>query len=272
MTGYGSDAQENQLPFGVLIMESDPSQMIRIEDGRTLIGQSNGLITDHPTRTIGRVRAHTATFEVGFVPNDKVGRILMKTIQTTKVKESSVHNVNDTRFSRNPVQESHIMNATGGNADHRRDIATQIQLGVEFEGGLGLAEFSPGEQAQTQIDRGGVQLVSHGVQIAAKVIPGIQLASNPNEFQGKCFVNPPTTVSIRMSQCVSRDMSSDAQMVALPAGGAQAQLNVAQAVPPGQLGERHAVVLISTGEGLGSKIPPIVVDATFEHVLGDVVH
>lgn len=74
-----------------------------------------------------------------------------------------------------------------GDMDEGRDIATQIQQGVQFDGRLCGAEQDPGKDRKTQIDGRDIKRVNGVVEFETQVFLGIQRSCDAD--QGFDFVN-----------------------------------------------------------------------------------
>ena len=161
-----------------------------------------------------------------------------------------------------------------GRRDHhlRRDAAAQVQQGVQLDGGLGPAELGPGEQGQAQVDGGGIQGIGGVVEGDAEVVVQEQRPGEANQLVGQLLVDAPVPVLVGLGQGVAGDVTANAQMVQLAAGRAQAQFDVAQALPPGQLGKGQAEELIPAGERADAVVALIAGDAAGEQVVRDMVH
>ena len=55
-----------------------------------------------------------------------------------------------------------------------RNIAAQVEQGMQLDGAFGLAKFRPRKQRKAQIDGAGVESVNRVVQFYAKVFVGTE--------------------------------------------------------------------------------------------------
>jgi len=96
--------------------------------------------------------------------------------------------------------------------------------------------------AQSRVDR--------LFQIDAKRFPGIKTTGDSNERLGKVGVDTPVAHFVGIGQRAARNSALDAHVVQLARLGAQARLDVAQALSIGQLGKGHAEIVLEAGKGL----------------------
>ncbi len=141
--------------------------------------------------------------------------------------------------------------------DEGRDVAAQIEQGVQLDRRFGRAEWCPRKHRRAQIDHGRVQRVDRLLQIDTKGLVDIQRPRDADEALREIGVDAPVAYGIGVGERIARDRRSKAEVIQLGALGAQARLDVAQALPKRQLRERHAQKLIQTGERLDLAFPAI---------------
>ena len=101
-----------------------------------------------------------------------------------------------------------------------RDIPTQVDEGVKFDGGFVASELSPGEQRQAEIDGRGIQRVGGMLEWSAEAV-GLVQSPRPSDQD-----------------------PSEVRVVKFPLKGVEADFDVSQALARGQLSEGHAEKLI----------------------------
>ena len=156
--------------------------------------------------------------------------------------------------------------------DKRRDAAPQVQQGVEFDGGLGLAEVCPGEHGQAQVDGGGVEGVDGVIEFQPQVLLGIQGTGQADEGVSEVGVQAPVTLLVGVGKGIAGDAAAQSQVVEFVLVGAQADLDVAQALAVGELGEGQAEELVQAGKGLDVAVAVIALDTAAKGFHGQVVH
>jgi len=80
----------------------------------------------------------------------------MHGVQALEVHVAPIHHVEGPGFHGQDVQYIDIVQFAVADVNKRGDRAAQVQQGVQLHGGLGRAKRRPVEQAQAQIDGGGV--------------------------------------------------------------------------------------------------------------------
>ena len=58
--------------------------------------------------------------------------------------------------------------------DYDRDIAPQVDHGVQLDRALGMVELRPGEQRQAEVDCGGVQSIGRTLEVGTEAVAGIE--------------------------------------------------------------------------------------------------
>ena len=76
----------------------------------------------------------------------------------------------------------------------------QVQQRVQLDGGLGRAKRRPVEQAQAQIDGGGVQRIDTGIEIQHRRLLGIQRPGAGDQPLSQCMVDAPVAQVQRIGQ------------------------------------------------------------------------
>jgi hypothetical protein len=85
---------------------------------------------------------------------------------------------------------------------------------------------------------------------------------DPNQTSGKVAVDAPIRRCVGIGQSITGYIAADTEMIELRTLGSQAGFDVAQALWPCELRERHAQILFETGEVLDLVLAAITSDAT----------
>ena len=78
----------------------------------------------------------------------------MKPVEPTKIDVALVHDVEGSGLENHMVEQVNIVCLTACNTDKRWNIASQVQLRMDFDGTFVLAMLSPWKQGQGQVDDG----------------------------------------------------------------------------------------------------------------------
>ena len=143
---------------------------------------------------------------------------------------------------------------------------------MQFDGALGLSEVGPGEHGQAQVDGGGVQGIDGVIEFQPQVVLGIQGPGEADEGVGEVGIQAPVALLVGVGEGIAGDAAAQAQVVEFVLVCAQADLDIAQALAMGELGEGHAEELVEAGKGLDVAVAVIALDATAEGFHGQVGH
>ena len=143
---------------------------------------------------------------------------------------------------------------------------------MQFDGGFGLAEVCPGEHGQAQVDGGGVEGVDGVIEFQSQVVPGIQGTGQADEGLGEVGVQAPVALPVGVGEGVAGDAAAQSQVVEFVLVRAQADLDVAQALAVGELGEGQAEELVQAGKGFDVVVAVIALNATAEGFHGQMGH
>jgi len=192
--------------------------------------------------------------------------VLCKAIEASKVDVPTVHDVEGSWFQNQLIQEGDIVNLPMSDADHARNRAPQIHLGVKFDGTFVLPKRGPREKGETQIDGRGIQGISSLMELQPEIFVHIQLSGDLDQHLSKVGVNVPISFFVGIGQCASGNSAPDPCMIKLGLHGPQACFDVAKALPIGQLSEGHAKELIETRKVSNPVFALIPVNAFVEFV------
>ena len=185
----------------------------------------------------------------------------------------SIHNVEGTGLGQEMVEDVDVVELAVADEDKRRNAATQIEQRVKLHSGFSRSEGCPGEHRKAKIDCGRVERVNSVFQLYAERFFGIEPPRDPDQVLGEIAVDAPVTRCVGIGQSVAGYIAADTEMIELRAVCSQAGLNVAQTLAPCELHERHAQILVETGEMLDLVLAILTSDGTSKgrqrHVLHD---
>lgn len=262
--------QKGKHRAGVRHHHANAAQLVGIGVG--LAGQGDRLVAAHAGGAVYGEGVDPVKGQVAFGADHEEGPRGVDPEQPAEIEVAPIQHVERPGFGHHRVEQPHLVH--DGRRDHhpRRNAAAQVQQGVQLDGGLGPTELGPGEQGQAQVDGGGIQGIGGVVEGDAEVVVQVQRPGDADQLVGQLLVDAPVPVLVGLGQGVAGDVTANAQMVQLAAGRAQAQFDVAQALPPGQLGKGQAEELIPAGERADAVVALIAGDAAGEQVVRDMVH
>ena len=182
--------------------------------------------------------------QVGLGARDKEGLRQMHAIKPGEIDVTPIHHVKAAGFEGNQVENLDIAQFAVRDVDEGRDVAAQIEQGVQFDGALVLAKARPGKQCQTKIDSGRVEGINRLFQFQTEVVAGIQLSGCLDQTQGEIPIDAPVACLVGIGQGTFGNAAANSQVVKLRRMRTQTGFDVAKALPVGQLGKGHAQKLI----------------------------
>ena len=188
-------------------------------------GEHDALIADQAGASVHRPRITTLGFEVGLGARHKEAPCLVQAMQALEIDVTPIHDVGRARFGQQQVQQR-----------------------VQFDCSLGRPKRRPGKHRQTQVDGAGIQCVDRLFQVDAKWLLDVKTTGNGNERLGKVGLDAPVSPFVGIGKRAARHPALDTHVVELVGLRSQARFDIAQAFAVGQLGERHAQILIEARE------------------------
>ncbi len=117
---------------------------------------------------------------------------------------------------------------------------------MQLDRRLGGFERRPGEQAQAQIDRAGIQRIHGVVQFDTERLVGVELARSADQHRREVRPDAPVAQLVGVGEGRALDWRAKAHGVELGGIGRQARFDVAQRLAPGDLREGHRTELFGT--------------------------
>jgi hypothetical protein len=164
--------------------------------------------------------------------------------QPGEIGEAPIHNVKAASFWDEDVKHVDLVHLAIRDMNKGRNIPPEVKQSMEFDGGLGSTEPGPREYREAQVYRGDVKRVGGLGEFHRKAVVGVELPCSPDQVHAEVGVDAPIALFVDVCQGGTGYPATDAQVVKLGLMGAQASLNVAQALTVGQLCESHAQELV----------------------------
>src|SRR4051812_30286799 len=185
-------------------------------------------------------------------------------MKSAEVEIGPVHHIEGTGLDRQGVEDFDVVGLAVGNPHETRDIPAEVEERVQLDGTLAATESRPREERQAEVDGGGIQRVGGLLELSTEAIGLVQPPRAGDQDLGEIRVDPPVAVLVGIGERTPCDRPAKARVVELLVEGAEAGLDIAQALAVGQLSEGHAQELIETGEVADPSIAVIARDATVE--------
>lgn len=255
--------QEDQSFPCVSIEEADTSQFTGIVAFTFFSAQSDDLIATQASGLIDWLGLANVEPCVAFRSDDKVGVGAFDPVESGEVEVSPVKDIDAPRLNAHLIHEVDVMHRTVRDLYEDRDRAGQVDLGMEFYRGFGLAEMSPRKHRQAQIYGGGIDSINHLVDVQSIGVCAVKAPGLADENLCERFVNAPVPVLVGISQISPCDVATDAHGVEMRASP-QAGFNVTQTLPESDLGKSHRKKLIAGSHALTRPRHRVELHATIE--------
>ena len=249
--------QEDQRLAGGGILVADAPQVLGVIPHGIMPGQHDPLVADQAGGTIDLGRVHTPAAHAHLGAGHEEGSSLMHDVESGEIDITAIHHVDRARFDRQPIQDLHVGHLAIADVDECRNGAAQIQQRVQLHGRLRRAERCPVEKAQAKIDGGGVECIDGVVQFDAEWLGRVQHAGASNQHRSQVGPDTPVPLLVGVGQRRSFDLRPKPHRVKLGGVRRQAGFDVAQALAPGQLRERHCPELLGAGQAAHASIPGV---------------
>ena len=208
----------------------------------------SNLIAENTLQAIPRHRVMTGKAKIALGPRDEEGARLNDTSKPSKVHVAAIHHIEGSRFEEQVVEQVKIGLAGSRDVDAGRDRASQIELGMHLDPGLGASEICPWEETQREIDGGGVEGINRVLQFQSKILSGVENTRLAHEAFGEIFPESVVPLLVGIGQSGLGNSFSKTKMVESFASGVETGGDIAQSFPPGQLRKGHADQLLSATE------------------------
>jgi len=249
--------QEDQSLFGCWVPEPDTAQVFGVVFGYVVPVQCNGLIADKTAAPVYLGRVHAPGVHVAFGAGHKEGAGLMHLKQACKVDVAAIHDVERARLQDQEIQHIDLVHLAIADVDEGRNRAPEVEQGVQLDGGLGFAKRCPLEQAQTQIDGGGIQCVDRILEVEPQVLVQIKFASTSDQNCSQVGPDSPVARLVGIGQGGAVNAVAKSHGVQLARVGSKRHFDVAQALSPSQLGKSHDAKLLGVCQAPHARVAAI---------------
>ena len=249
--------QENQGLLGLGVFEANAPQVLGVVLGCIVSVQRNGLIADDAAAPVHLGRVHAPGVHIGFGSSHKEGACLVHLEQASKVQIAPVHDVERAGLQDQDVQHIDLVHLAIADVDEGWDTAAQVQQGMELDSGLGFAKRCPVEQAQTQIDGGGVQCVNRVLELEPQVLVHVKLASAPDQNRSQVGPDAPVARLVGIGQGGAVHAVAKAHGIEFGGVGAQRHFYIAKAFAPSQLGKGHDAKLFGASQAAHTRVATV---------------
>ena len=205
-------------------------------------------------------------------PDNEERPILMEGEEASVIDIATVEDIEAAGLGDEIVQNPHVACFSICHLDKSGDRASQIEEGMELDGGFGAAENCPGEKSQTQVDGGRIEGIDRVFEFESQVFAGVKSAGLSDKDLSKIGIDAPIALFVGMGQGVSGDASAKSHMVEPVLPRPKARLDVAETFAIGQLSEGQTEELIETRKADDLDVAAVAPNASSKFVKGKEVH
>ena len=246
--------EEHQGLAGVGIFEADTPQVLGIVLGHVEAVQGDTLIAHHTRCSVGGGGVDTPGIHAAFRPRDEESTSLMHLVEPSEVEVTAIHDIEGACFEEQQVEHIDLVQLAIADVNEGRNGAAQIQQGMHLDGGFGRAKGRPVEQAQAQIDRGGIECIDRVAQVQPQILVVVKLPGAANEDCSKVGPDTPISRLVRIGQGGAMDGMAQTHGIEFVDVGTQRHLDVAQTLAPSQLRKRHDAKLLGARHAAHARV------------------
>lgn len=218
------------------------------------------------------MRVYSAALQIRLGPDDEERAAVRERIKPFEIQVSPIHDIECSRLDRKKVEGLDLVEFAVGNVDEGRDIATQIQQGMQLYRSLGLSEVGPWEHGEAQIDGRCIQGVDCAVEFQREVVAEVKLPGNLDQRLCKVGINTPVADLVRVGQRIAGNGTANSHVVQLVLLGTQAGFDIPETFAVSQLCECHAEVMVETGKLLDLEVAVVLIYASMKHMERKMLH
>jgi len=253
----GVVGQEHQRLARLRIFETDAAQLLGIILRDIKAVQGDALVADDAGAAVCGHRIDSAGVHAALGAGDKERPRLMHREQAAEIQITPIHHIEGAGFEAQHIQHVDLVGLAIGNMNEGRNVAAQIQQGMQLDGGLGGTKRRPWKQRQAQIDGGGIQGVDGVVQVDAKAVVAVEFARTTDEQRRQVRPDTPVAPLVGIGQRRAFDGRTKAQAVQLGLIRQQTDFDVPQTLAVGQLREGHGAELLGAAQTAHFEIATI---------------
>ena len=261
-------------PFARLVFDHHTAQHRRIVLAGVEQRQDARLVANNIcSGSVHRVGVAPLELRIALGARDKKTLGLVDGKQALEVQVPTVEQIERPCLDGQLVQRVDLVGLAIGDVDESGDRAPQVQQGVQPHRCLGTAKRGPRKHRQAQIDGRRIEGVDRGIQLDGQGLVGIQRTRYANQMLGQVGIDLPRACGVRIGQRVARNRGAAKTHVVQPCGlSAQIDLDVAQRLAVGQLGEGHGEELVQASEVLNFVVAAMIGYAAAKGTQGQMRH
>jgi len=170
--------------------------------------QSDKLVALQTGRGINRCGRFSVKLQILLGSDHKTTTIGVQMIQALVIQVGTIHNIDAAGNDGNHIQDLHIVGPAVRNVNKCRYSPLQIHKGVNLNGHLMLAELSPWDQRQTQVNGRRIQRFYR----PGELILAIKLLTMSDQYHGLILIDLPGPIGISKRQGAQGHIGFDAHI------------------------------------------------------------
>ena len=264
--------QERERPLQFRSVVNDSPESPRILLLGLIARKTYRLIKQNVIRTVKQVfTVNNLIVEMRLLSDDKERVDDVDSVQSGKVIIPFVKDVERMRLIRNVIHRIHVMDFCLRDMNVGRYLGHNIKQGVNLDASLSPSEGCPLEQAQAEVDGGGVESIELSIQDELPVKP---LALRKiDHIAGELLEYPVIPVRIGVGNIAELDVSAaESEMVTLVLDGTDDADCLPEAVATGKLPEHHHKKLVPASESLHVPVASVLLDYSIKCSLGQKIY
>jgi uroporphyrinogen decarboxylase len=265
--------EQNDARTRLGIAHANASKRRRVLGDGDIARQHDRVVADNARTILDLVRVAPPGLQILLGTHDEERPRAVPAIEPREVEVTAVQQIDRTPLGLEPVEHVDVVTARVGQLDDRGNRRTDLEQGVQLDAATpGMRRVRPRKRRKAYLHRGRVEHESGLGQIAGQWLVGVQRQRRSDQVLSQLGEDPPVALLVGIGQGASRDTATYAQMEELGLMGAQAQLDVAQALAPGQLREGHAQELVEARKALHVALAAVLAHGTTEGRQRKLIH
>ena len=240
----------------LFVPDDHPAEQSRILEAGFGAGKADDLVP----KDVGVLRYSVALNDlisgVIFKTGDKEDALASPSPEEFKVAVGAVYGDDASGGQGEMSRCGNIGSLAVGNDGEIRQIAIVVEKHMELNTALGLAEVSPGEKAQAEVDSSGIEAQELVLETEFPLFARSLLMAKVSQMKEGLLIELPGTVRIRVGKRALGGGGAHPQMVEFPASYCQTSTDLTKALRLSQLTEQHCYILVPGGKTLGVPLRP----------------
>lgn len=264
------EENQPQVLLGIEVMNAPQGHRIAARTQWT--GEANGLVGTQTGRTIYSAPRTATIVRVAFGARHEECQSLGDEVEAPVIDVTPVEQVKRSGFPIQLIEPTDVVDRPTGQINGGRNVATQIEQGVQLHRTFASSELRPRKNRQAQIDRRRVEDAYGLFQLHGERFVSMKGASLGDERAGEAGVDAPVALLVGTGQRVARNVAPKAHVIKLFLMRVQAGFDVAQTFAIRELRKSQTKELIEARKTLDFVVALVALHAMTKLGQGQQVH